>query len=65
MHVYEVYMYTCECACALGCSSGMNNMMYLQCYASCDSNSSKPPSSFVFVASMETYVLTQFEELGF
>ena len=24
MHVYEVYMYTCECACALGCSSGMN-----------------------------------------
>ena len=31
MHVYEVYMYTCECACALGCI-----LMYLLCVVTVD-----------------------------
>ena len=29
MHVYEVYMYTCECVCALGCSLTRHRYIYL------------------------------------
>ena len=29
MHVYEVYMYTCECVCALGCSLTRHGYFYL------------------------------------